>query len=130
MSLLITLASITAYLAAASLTARRAVNRLSQTEPARNQSTGSWHAENTTVSVVCGLLWPLVVLAVVARDFVIRPVSAWLWKPVHEREARVARLEEDLQAWRGKRRDAAGDDDRRMASDVIESLEDILRRSR
>lgn len=130
MTLLITLASVAGYFAIGGWTARRAVVVLSRTQPRMYQTEQAWHSDNTAAAVLCGVFWPILAAFMLLRDFVARPISRWLWRPVVEAEERMERLEVDREAWRVKRRDATTDEERRMASDVIESLDDIIRRSR
>lgn len=66
-----------------------------------------------------GLLWPIAL--------VFYAIKAWLWKPVDRDAERLDRLRADRDAWRG-RTNSTDPGERRMATDIVSTLDDILRR--
>jgi hypothetical protein len=131
MTTLIVLGSIGAYLAVAGLIARRAVATSAFEDRAdRLQSFEQWRREELQFGALMGVFWPLVLLYLVVAEGVCRPVGNWLWKPVQKREDRTARLKADRAAWVKKGAAASSDEEKRMAADVVESLDEILRGAR
>lgn len=130
MTLLIVSVSIAGYLAAAGYTARWSIGLLADDPTPWRMTEEQHHRERTMMSVVAGLFWPVVMVVTALRRLVTAPISRWLWQPVVQRQARLVRLEADRVAWLKKRAAATGDDERRMADDVIETLDDCLKRSR
>jgi hypothetical protein len=66
----------------------------------------------------CGLIWPVVMPFYAVRR--------WLFLPVDREEARVEQLEQDLAAWRAKRYTGT-DEEREMARQIVETLENALK---
>lgn len=77
-------------------------------------------AEVAMGALGCGLIWPIVMGFLKGRD--------WLFKPVDQNRERVERLKADREAWLSKRYSAQTEDERRMADDIVKTLDDILAR--
>jgi hypothetical protein len=68
-----------------------------------------------------GLIWPLAIVFHLIKD--------WLWRPLDRDAARRDRLRADRAAWQ-TRTYSTDQDERRMANDIVSTLDDILRRTR
>jgi hypothetical protein len=73
----------------------------------------------TVVAVGAGVFWPVILVATLA--------FRWLWLTANRDEERRKRLEADLEDWRRAARDAETKVKRQMASDIVETLEELLR---
>lgn len=71
------------------------------------------------------VLWPYAVI----YESVVRKVNAAAWRPIVDAQKRHARLVEDRDTWQARARDhSTSPEQRRMASDIVTTLDDILRR--
>jgi hypothetical protein len=60
---------------------------------------------------------------------VARRINAYAWRPVEVEAERRKRLQQDREDWRGRSYDQSlPPDQRRMAADIVTTLDDILRR--
>jgi hypothetical protein len=70
-------------------------------------------------------LWPYAVF----HELVARRINAYAWRPVEVEAERRKRLQQDREDWRGRSYDQSlPPDQRRMAADIVTTLDDILRR--
>jgi hypothetical protein len=123
-TLLIVLSSIAAYLAAGGAYGRRwlAHERHATWEIGSSPSPkydGDDRSVLAALAAVVALFWPF------HSTFVV--LAGWLWKPSDRADERADRLKADLANWRKREADAATDDERRMATDIADTLQDLLR---
>lgn len=75
----------------------------------------------TVCAALVGVFWPVVLAAF--------GVMKWLWRLAEQDLARIKRLEDDLAAWRSKRNQGTAAE-QRMARDIVETLEELLKSGR
>jgi hypothetical protein len=114
---LIVWACVLAYLAAAAAFARNRVTYWSGHSELFDGS-GEDRSVFALAAIGCGLLFPIVMPFYLVRS--------WLFIPVDREEARVEQLEKDLAAWRAKRYSGT-DEERAMAAQIVETLENALK---
>ena len=73
----------------------------------------------TLAALGLGLIWPVSMLAAELRQWMCRPVDVDL--------ERMERLRSDYQDWRAKERQATAEEDRRLAKDIADTLDELLR---
>ena len=70
-------------------------------------------------------LWPYAIF----HELVARRINAYAWRPVEEDAERRERLKQDREDWRRRSYDHALPlEQRRMAADIVTTLDDILHR--
>jgi len=106
-----------AYLATAAIYARLRLRRIARTTELLDPDDPFDRGILGLIGLGIGLVWPVAIV----WDLVV----AWLLRPADADQARVERLEADLAAWRAKRH-AGSEDERRMANDIVESLQEAL----
>ena len=112
-----------AYLAAAVTYARAALRRW-ESDP--NSLTHGSHGVDRGISAAAallfGLIWPLSIAWLA--------LSRWLWKPTDEHLQRVEQMVTDRDMWRDKARTATTEDERATAATIVETLDDLITRTR
>lgn len=117
MTELIVWACVLAYLTAGAMFARNRVTFWT-THSDLFDGTGEDQTVFALAAIATGLIWPFALLFYVIRH--------WLFLPVEREEARLEQLEKDLAAWRAKRFTGT-DEEREMASQIVETLENALK---
>lgn len=107
-----------AYLVAAIRVARSRIRYWSKKSTFIDTQDGFERGGAAAAALAVGLLWPFSLAFLATRD--------WLWKPVDRDEARRERLRADLDDWRA-RTGTGTESDRRMAADIVATLEDLLK---
>ena len=112
---------VVAYLAAGAVYARGRIRHWSKYSDLWSGTLDDGERAAVAMGAIgAGLIWPLSIAFLAARD--------WLWKPADRDADRRDRMEADLRDWRERAR-TGSDDERRMAADIVTTLEDLLRES-